>query len=66
MPRTKKAQVGISQTRIMYAKFCPKNPVRKLSGRKIVAIIVSCFMTTLRRLETVERCVSITLLSRSR
>ena len=38
----------------------------KLSGRKMVAMIVSCFITRLRRLETVERWVSITLESRSR
>ena len=44
----------------------PKKPVRKLSGRKMVAMMVSCFITTLRRFDTVERCVSMTLVSRSR
>ena len=48
------------------AKFCPKNPVRKLSGRKMVAMIVNCFITEFRRLDTVERWVSMTLVSRSR
>ena len=37
------------------AKFCPKKPVRKVSGRKIVAMIASCFITTLSRLDTVDR-----------
>src|SRR5947209_14912793 len=31
-------------------KFCPKKPVMKASGRKIVAITVSCFMTSFCRL----------------
>jgi hypothetical protein len=39
-------------------KFCPKKPVRKVIGKNTVAIIVSCFMTTLSRLETVDKCVS--------
>ena len=34
---------------IIQARFCPKNPVRKLSGRKMVAMMVSCFMTTFKR-----------------
>jgi hypothetical protein len=36
-------------------KFCPKKPVSQLSGRKIVAITASCFITTFSRFETVER-----------
>ena len=36
-------------------KFWPKKPVIQLSGRKMVAITVSCFMTLLSRFETVER-----------
>ena len=47
-------------------KFWPKKPVMKVSGRKIVAITASCFITTLSRLETVERKTSIELVSRSR
>jgi len=43
-----------------------KNPVMKVAGRNTVAMIVSCFMTTLRRLETVERWVSSAPVSRSR
>jgi hypothetical protein len=39
----------------MKPKFCPKNPVSQLRGRKTVAMIVSCFITELRRFETVER-----------
>ena len=37
------------------AKFWPKNPVRNDSGRKMVAMTVSCFMTTLSRFDTVDR-----------
>ena len=48
------------------AKFWPKNPVRKLRGKKMVAMMVSCFITTFRRFDTVDRCVSMTLESRSR
>ena len=47
-------------------KFWPKKPVRKLRGRNTVAMMVSCFMTTLSRLDTVDRWVSMTPLSRSR
>ena len=36
-------------------KFWPKKPVSEVRGRKIVATTVSCFMTALSRLETVER-----------
>ncbi len=36
-------------------KFWPKKPVSQLSGRKMVAMIVSCFMTLFSRLETVDR-----------
>ena len=36
-------------------KFWPKKPVMNVSGRKMVAMIVSCFITVLSRLETVER-----------
>ena len=41
--------------RTSHAKFCPKKPVRKVSGRKIVAMIVSCFITSFWRLACVER-----------
>ena len=41
-------------------KFWPKNPVRKLRGRKMVAMIVSCFITTFSRLDTVDTWVSMT------
>jgi len=41
--------------RTIQPKFCPKKPVSQASGRKMVAMIVSCFITLLRRLETVER-----------
>ena len=37
------------------AKFCPKNPVRNVSGKKIVAMTVSYFMTLFNLFETVER-----------
>ena len=37
------------------AKFMPKNPTIHVSGMKIVATIVSRFMTSFSRLETVER-----------
>ena len=33
----------------------PKNPTMKVSGMKIVATMVSRFITSLSRLETVER-----------
>jgi len=36
-------------------KFIPKKPVTNPRGRKIVAIIVSRFITSFRRLDTVER-----------
>ncbi len=36
-------------------KFWPKKPVRNVSGRKIVAITVSCLLTSPCRLATVER-----------
>ena len=36
-------------------KFWPKKPVMNVSGRKTVAMIVSCFITVLRRFETVDR-----------
>jgi len=39
----------------IHPKFWPKKPVRKLRGKKMVAMMVSCFMTTLSRLETVDR-----------
>ncbi len=32
----------------------------------MVAMMVSCFITTFSRFDTVERCVSMTLLNRSR
>ena len=36
-------------------KFWPKKPVRKDSGRNTVAMIVSCFMTSFSRFDTMER-----------
>jgi hypothetical protein len=54
MPKTRKTQ-SESMRLTSQPKFWPKNPVTKVSGRKIVAMIVSCFMTTFRRLETCER-----------
>ena len=36
-------------------KFMPKKPVIQVSGMKIVATIVSRFITTLSRFDTVER-----------
>jgi hypothetical protein len=36
-------------------KFWPKEPVMKDSGRKIVAMVVSCFITSFWRLLIVER-----------
>ena len=47
-------------------KFCPKKPVMKVSGRKIVAISASCLVTSFSRLETVERYASLAPVSRSR
>ena len=37
------------------SKFWPKKPVMNVSGRKMVAMIVNCFITVLIRFETVER-----------
>ena len=51
---------------IIQPKFCPKNPVKKLSGKKTVAMMVSCFMTTFSRFDTVDRWVSSAPLNRSR
>ncbi len=65
MPTTRKTAKLPSRVTIQ-PKFWPKKPVRKLMGKKMVAMIVSCFMTTLSRFDTVERCVSIAPLSRSR
>ena len=48
------------------AKFWPKKPVRKVSGRKIVAMIVSCLLISPWRLATVDRYMSVAPLSRSR
>ena len=43
MPRSANAcQLETSST--IHPKFCPKKPVRNESGRKIVAITVSCFV----------------------
>ena len=39
----------------MKPKFWPKNPVNQLSGKKTVAMIVSCFITELSRFETVDK-----------
>jgi hypothetical protein len=54
IPKTRKTQ-SESMWFTSQPKFWPKKPVRKVSGRKIVAMTVSCFMTTFRRLETFER-----------
>ena len=43
-----------------------RSPVRNDSGRKMVAMMVSCFITTFRRFDTTDRCVSMVPLSRSR
>jgi hypothetical protein len=48
------------------AEVLPNKPVMKVSGKKIVAITASCFITPLSRLETVERKTSIELVTRSR
>jgi hypothetical protein len=37
------------------AKFCPKKPVMKERGRKIVAIIASCLVTVDTLVDTVDR-----------
>jgi hypothetical protein len=50
----------------MKPEFCPKDPVSQLRGRKTVAMIVSCFITELKRFETVERLTSIAPVRRSR
>jgi drug/metabolite transporter (DMT)-like permease len=54
IPKTRKTQNEL-MCFTSQPKFWPKNPVTNVSGRKIVAMIVSCFMTTFRRLETFER-----------
>lgn len=43
---------------IIQPKFCPKKPVKKLRGKNTVAMMVSCFITTFKRLDTVDRWVS--------
>ena len=48
------------------AKFWPKNPVRYDSGRKIVAMIVSCYICWFIRLDTIDMYASSDPLSRSR
>src|SRR5262245_25188147 len=54
MPRSTNAcQLATSPT--IQPKFWPKKPVMNESGRKIVAITVSCFVVTLRRFDAVER-----------
>ena len=47
-------------------KLSPKNPVMNDSGSKIVPTIASCFITSFRRLLTVERYRSVAPESRSR
>jgi hypothetical protein len=37
------------------AEVLAEEPVSQLSGRKMVAITASCFITALSRFETVER-----------
>jgi hypothetical protein len=48
------------------AKFWPKNPVMNVRGRNTVAMIASCFITPLRRFDTVDVYTSIALDNRSR
>jgi hypothetical protein len=47
-------------------RFWPKNPVRKDSGRNTVAMMVSCFITSLSRLDTTDMYASSEPESRSR
>jgi hypothetical protein len=47
-------------------RFWPKNPVRNDSGRNTVAIMVSCFITSLSRLDTIDMYASSEPDSRSR
>ena len=54
MPNTQKVHECTRKWFTRRLKFWPKNPVRKLSGRNTVAMMASCFMTTLSRLDTVE------------
>jgi hypothetical protein len=54
MPNARKAGRPPSLT-TSQPKFWPKNPVRKVSGRKTVAMTVSCFITSLSRFDTIDR-----------
>ncbi len=65
-PRAKNDHVLASTLLTSQAKFWPKKPVRNDSGRKIVAMIVSCFEISPWRLATVDRYMSVAPLSRSR
>ncbi len=65
IPRARKAPREPSRTTIQ-AKFWPKNPVRNDSGRNTVAMMVSCFITSLSRLDTIDMYASSEPLSRSR
>ena len=54
-PRTQNVHAVLMSSVTMKPKFWPKKPVMNDSGRKIVAITVSCFITSFWRLLTVER-----------
>ncbi len=54
MPRIRKAG-RLPRRPTSQAKFWPKNPVRNDSGRNTVAMMVSCFITSLSRLDTIDR-----------
>lgn len=55
MPSRKNDHGPDSTCAIDQSKFIPKNPVRKLSGRKIEAMIASCFDVSPCRFATVDR-----------
>ena len=60
MPRTKNVQVELMQVGDQPAEVHRRrSPVMNHSGRKIVATIVSCFITSFWRLLTVERYRSV-------
>ena len=65
-PSTKNDHSAFWMCPVRNAKFWPKNPVRNVSGRKTVAMIVSCLEISPWRLATVERYISVAPLSRSR
>ena len=56
VPMPMKTNVShVPMWRTIQPKFWPKKPVSYASGRKIVAMIVSCFITAFSRFDTVER-----------